>query len=218
MKGARKLWLIFPVLCGSAVTLPAADADWGAMHHVSIGIGLREDWYLVSRVLVSSRDDFGEYHAYTVGIGLGYRMTDTIHLRAGYRQNRTSLPGQWVREDRPYIEFAHQFDWGGIGIRNRGRMEFRKIPGVRKETRYRHQLIVEAPWKLTRLQLQPYLEEELFYSLDQDRVAMNWMSAGIAWKVSAHLKLRLAYRWVTQRAGSSWIHRHNLVTGLSWFY
>lgn len=210
-----RILLLIPGLSAMAMS---GQTDWGATHHFSIGIDLSERMYLLSRTLISSRDDFSDYYSCTTGVGLGWKLTNAFHLRGGYRQNRTEIEDHWIREHRPYMEYFHRFQAGGFRISNRGRVEFRDAPGIRKDDRYRHQLVLESPWRLTAIQLQPYLDEEVFYSIDQERVMMNWLAAGVSWRAGPHLKLRLAYRWAAQRAGASWHHRNILVTGMTWNY
>jgi hypothetical protein len=57
--------------------LPASE--WGSSHYQQFLYNLSEDWFLLQRANLSTRDDFGELALGFVDPTLGYRMTQSHH-------------------------------------------------------------------------------------------------------------------------------------------
>ncbi len=101
---------------------------------------------------------------------------------------------------------------------NRSRFEFRFFDYREDDVRFRNEIVVEAPWEFTPLKLKPYVEEEFFYSFNEDWIEANWIGAGLSWRPMPGVKLKLGYRWVHQRIGDGWLNRNVIVTGVNVFF
>jgi opacity protein-like surface antigen len=213
-----------PVLCGLVVAaaLLAAPAqaaqDAGGSYNLLLKARLNDDWFLISRSNLASRNNFGDaFLAYT-GAGIGWQLTPAISLRAGYRRAWFRFTDEWQPENRPYVEAYLADRVNGFRLSNRFRVEFRYFDWRDDDVRLRNEIVVEAPWSLTPLQLKPYLEEEVFYSTRADRFEANWLGAGLAWRPVKGVKLKLGYRWNRFRTGDDWANRNVLVTGINLFF
>jgi opacity protein-like surface antigen len=63
-----------------------------------------------------------------------------------------------------------------------------------------------------------YIEEEVFYSFNNERIDMNWLGGGFSWKPMKRVKLKLGYRWNYFRVGDDFKNRNTLVTGMNVFF
>jgi len=195
-----------------------ADQDAGGSYNLLLKGALTDDWFVISRSNLASRNNFGDaFIAYT-GIGLGRQLTPTFSIRVGYRRAWFRFGKDWQPENRPYLEGYFADRLNGFRITNRLRVELRYFDWRDDDTRLRNEITVEAPWSLTPLKLKPYLEEEIFYSVNDSRVEANWLGGGLAWRPVEGLKLKLGYRWNRFRAGDDWANRNVLVTGVNWFF
>lgn len=195
-----------------------AQTDWGASHNLLLKARIDDDWFIISRSNLASRDDFGEqFLAYTGG-GLGYQLDARWSLRAGYRRAWIRPQGTWLEEDRWYLEAYFADRWRDIRLTNRSRIEFRVFDYRSDDVRLRNEITAEAPWALTALRLRPYLEDELFYSTQDGRFEANWLGVGLSWGIADGIKLKLGYRWNHFRVGDAWNDRNVIVTGVNLFF
>ena len=64
--------------------------------------------------------------------------------------------------------------------------------------------------------LRPFVEEEFFYEFNGSGFNVNWLTAGVRYPLRKGLSFKLGYRWLAQKFGNNWDHRHVLVSGFVW--
>lgn len=199
-------------------TSAKADRDSGASHNLLLKAPLGDDWFVISRSNLASRNDFGENFLGFTGAALGYRLNDTWDVRLGYRHVWFRPQDDWLEEDRPFVEayYAERFDQ--VRLTSRSRFEYRILDYRQDYWRFRNEFTVEANTPLGGTSLRPYLEEEFFYDTDNGRFEANWLGAGLAWRPIKGVKLKLGYRWNHFRVGDTWRDRDVLVTGVNLFF
>jgi opacity protein-like surface antigen len=209
-------WALWLPLVQVPTSMAAQDA--GGSYNLLLKKSLNEDWFLISRSNLASRDNFGDNFLGYTGLGVGYQLAPNFSLRVGYRRAWFRFSDDWQPENRGYLEgyFAERID--GFRVSNRARVEFRRFDWRDDDVRLRNELAIEAPWSLTPLRLKPYLEEEVFFSTRAGRVEANWLGGGLAWRPAKGVKLKLGYRWNRFRVGDDWNNRNVLVTGVNLFF
>lgn len=201
------------------ITASLSAAPWAGDHVFALKTDLDERWTLHSQSKAVLRDDFSDFLGGYTGLGLSYQLTERWNARGGYRHVWADSGEEWLQENRPYAEASYARSFEGFRFKNRARFEYRAFDFDKDDAlRYRNQLAVEAPWKLTALELQPFVEEEVFYSVDDERIDMNRLGAGVAWRPLDGVKLKLGYRWTYFRSGEDFISRNVLTTALSLAY
>ena len=201
---------------GSAVL--AAERDSGSSLNLLLKYNLSDDWFIISRSNLASRNNHEQFFFGYTGAGLGYQLNNEWSVRAGYRHAWIKPQDEWLEEDRLFAEgyYADKFD--GFRVSNRARAEWRYFDYREKYSRVRNEIAVEAPWSLTSLALKPYLEEEFFYSTNAGRFEANWLGGGLAWRPAKGVKMKVGYRWNHFRVGEEWRDRDVLVLGLNLFF
>jgi len=138
-----------------------------------------------------------------LGVGLGY---NAVFERAG---------DDWPREDRPYLNVAVKSKVYGFGVTNRSRFEYRMPEDEEESWRYRHKLTVTSPVTLTPLKIQPYVGEEIFYSLDGQGLNQQRLYTGVYLPLHEKVRLELFYLWKLDKEDDDW-HDTNVLG--SWVY
>ncbi|MGB0713005.1 MAG: DUF2490 domain-containing protein [Gammaproteobacteria bacterium] len=195
-----------------------AERDSGASHNLLLKAKLNDDWFVISRSNVATRNDFGQDFLAFTGAGLGYQVDDHWSLRGGYRHVWFRPVRDWLEEDRFYAEayYARRFDQARFTSRSRA--EFRFFDYQDDELRLRNEFVIEANAPLPGTDFRPYLEEEFFIGGDDGRLEANWLGVGLAWRPMDGVKIKVGYRWNRFRVGSDWRHRDVLVTGVNLFF
>lgn len=198
--------------------LAQATYDWGNSHNLLVKASLSEDWFLISRSNLASRNNFENYFLGYTGLGLGYQFNRQWSLRAGYRQAWFHIAEEWKPEYRPYMESYYTGFKNSFRLTSRTRFEFRFYDHREDYIRARQEFTITAPWKFSPLQLKPYLEEEVFYNFQQNRIEANWLGGGFSFYPWDGAKIKFGYRMNRYRIGDDFQTRHTFVTGLNLFY
>ncbi len=214
------LILILAVLI-SPHTFSADSRDSGMSWNLLLKSKINDDWFLLSRSNLASRDDNNDYFFGYTGASIGYQLDETWSVRLGYRYAAIKPQNKWLNEDRPFVEAYASKKIDNLNdarFTSRSRVEWRIFDYRDNDIRLRQEFTLEAPLQLTDLKLNPYLEEELFYSTEKQQLEANWLGGGLAWRPAKGVKLKMGYRWNHFRLGDNWRDRDVLVLGLNLFY
>jgi len=196
----------------------AGERDFGTSMNLFLKATLNDDWFLLSRSNLATRDDNENLFLGYTGFTLGRQLDPNWSLRVGFRKAGIKLSGDWYGEDRPFLEAYYAENLNGFRLSNRARAEWRMFGHRDDDVRLRNEVGIQMPWKLTPLELQPYFEDEVFYSVENGKVEANWLGTGLSWRPAKGTKLKAGYRWNRLRLGNSWQDRDMLVLGISLFY
>ena len=210
--------LVALTVLGLGVAIAPVAADTGSSHNLFIKSAIAERWFATSRSNIATRDGFSDLFFGFADLSLGYRLSKTWSVQAGYRHARLQLGSGWRDEYRPLVNLAWRRAADGWAVSNRHRLEFRFFEGVTADdrVRYRNETRIAVPYKYAAWGLRPYVEEEFFYEFTDAGFNLNGVSVGVSKKLSKKLSFKLGYRWQAQKFGDDWDYRHILVTGLSW--
>lgn len=206
------------LVLGLATGPSIAERDSGASHNLLLKAPLADDWFVISRSNIASRDDFDDRFLGFTGAGIGYQWSPAWSLRGGYRHVWFRPQDDWLEENRLYAEafYAERFD--RARFTSRSRFEFRFFDYREDDIRFRNEFVVESNSALPGTELRLYAEEEFFYSTNDNRFEANWLGAGLAWRPADGVKLKVGYRWNRFRVGNDWRDRDVLVTGINLFF
>jgi len=189
--------------------------DWGNSNNFYFKKPLDEKWTIESRSLFTSKQDMGDVFFGVVDLGLSYKTLDWLTIGASYRGAWFEQSKGWGYESRPLINILAKTKWKDTFLSNRSRFEFRNYQYNKKDdVRYRNETRLIAPYQFTSLKLQPFFEEEFFYSYNTTQIDMNWVTGGLMYQVNKNTRLKCGYRWHAQKLSGKWFNRHVLVTGL----
>ena len=211
------LFLLFVsfLLCENA---HAQERDSGMSWNLLLKYNINDDWFVLSRSNIASRNDNADYFFGYAGASLGYQLSDIWSIRLGYRHAEIKPRDDWLMEKRPFLEAFASNKLNDLKLTSRSRIEWRNFDYRDDDIRLRQEFTIEAPMQFTDLQLRPYLEEEVFYSSNERRIEANWLGGGLAWLPEKGVKLKIGYRWNHFRLGDNWRDRDVLVAGLNLFY
>ena len=104
---------IFFCLISALLPVARGASDAGASYNLLLKHKLTEEWFLISRSNLASRQHYDDnFFGYT-GLGLGYNLNENWSLRVGYRHAWIRPGDGWLEENRPYVETYYMGDWEG---------------------------------------------------------------------------------------------------------
>ncbi len=198
-----------------------AETDTGTAHNLIFKYGLKDGWYLSSRNLLTSRDGVEDVFFGYLDLNVGHSLGDKWAAEIGYREAWLELGNGWRDEYRPSAILSYRTNLKEWSFTNRHRLEYRMFEsgsGAPERFRYRNETRLIAPWEFGPRQAKWFVEEEFFYEFTDDGFNFNWVTTGLRWKVRDGVVAKMGYRWQTAKYGDEWSHRHQLVTGLLFFF
>ncbi|MEW6075662.1 MAG: DUF2490 domain-containing protein [Candidatus Omnitrophota bacterium] len=154
-------------------------------------------------------DDF-YYHHYDAG--LVYSVHKNLAIGVNYRQVYEKKKGDFKEENRPHVNAVLTYDLGGFRLDDRNRLEYRHFDYQADAWRYRNKLTVKLPWKFTKMQIQPYLADEVFLDLNNKAFNRNRLYSGFSMSLTKNLKAEVYYLLQTSRSGGGWLDVNALGT------
>lgn len=208
----KKTALLALLSLASIVTY--AERPWASVNELVLVHKFNPKWKMLSTSRVRFGEDFNTFNMWFADAGLYYRFHKNFDFGAAFRYLEYRIADEWVGEYRPMIQghfYAKPFD---ISIRNRCRLEFREYDFNRDDDhRFRNQLRAEFPWGIG--PVKPYLEDEIFYGFNAEKINTNWLTGGIYFKPGDKTKMRLAYRWnAVRKSSGEWVSANELYLAL----
>ena len=211
---------ILQVIAGTCMSLLIAssapayeDGDWQFWQTDTVSGKLTDNLKASMEAEFKWGDDCSEFYYAHADISLDYRINDMFSLGVAFREayelnTGTEEENDWYNEHRPMINGSIAWKWGDFKFKNRARVEFRNFEIKDDRIRFRNKLGIKSPWKWTELNINPYIEDEIFLEEDKDGIYRNRLYAGIGlelmdagWGV---LKGTLYYLWQADDTDDGW--------------
>jgi hypothetical protein len=160
-------------------------------------------------------DNASEFYYHHYDIGLFYSLKKYLSIGGGYRHIYELKKGKFKIENAPYTTLTLLWDFKGIKFEDRNRMEYRHFDYQADSSRYRNKVTVKLPWKLTKIQIQPYLSDEILVGFGgTNQLNQNRFSSGIGMSLTKSIKAEIYYMLQTTKSSGKWIDANVLGTKL----
>jgi hypothetical protein len=140
-------------------------------------------------------DDADEFYYQHYDLGYAYDLNKHLTLGLNYRQvyEKKQAHGKFKAEERPHLNATLKYMLAGFKLDDRNRLEYRHFNYQTDSWRYRNKFTLTFPWKFTRLQIQPYVADEIFLPLNGINLSRNRFYAGFGFTFSKNLKAEVYY-------------------------
>jgi len=170
-------------------------------------IRLKKDLKLVLEQEFRWGNNTSEFYYQHYDAGLAYALNKSWTVGGGYRQiyARTAVNKPWRPEGDPYFFFTYFGDLAGFKFDDRNRFEYQYFSYQADTGRYRNKLTIKAPWKFTKLGIQPFASDEIFIMIGNSQgLNQNRLSAGLGFNLTKNIKAELYYMLVSSKSNSIW--------------
>ncbi|MBP7216878.1 MAG: DUF2490 domain-containing protein [Candidatus Omnitrophica bacterium] len=211
---------LFTVVCVCFLCLMPAvgwtysDGDFQVWNTETEEWKINKDWKLAFEQEFRWGDSAHEFFYQHYDVSMYYSLNKYITLGGGYRYIKNLVRNDFKLEQEPAVMAAVAWDWKDFKFEDRNRFEYQHFTYQDDAWRYRNKFTVKAPWKFTRLEIQPYLADEIMVSFgnSKDEFNQNRASAGLGMKLTDNLRSELYYTLVTAKSSGAWKDSHVLGT------
>lgn len=160
-------------------------------------------------------DNADEFFYQHYDIGFFYNLKKYLNVGAGYRYIYEAKKRRFRLEREPYVTLSLLWDSKGFKFEDRSRMEYRNFQYQADAWRYRNKLSMKFPRKYTKMEIQPYVSDEMLFSLSAtNQLNQNRASAGIGMNLTKNVKAEIYYMLQTMKSSGKWIDANVLGTKL----
>lgn len=210
----RKWSAVFILILVNAVMVPclsatpAEDEDFGIWSQNDIEYKFDDKWRLKLGEEVRFREHAGITY-FDTHAGVFFKGWQYLGIGADYLQVRqTRSKGRkdvWYWEERPRIYATPQIKIKGFNLENRSLLEFRIKQQTEDTLRYRNMTTLTAPWKWTKLEIQPYAANEVFFESNRNGLVEDRLYGGVKYHVWKGLHGSLFYlRQFSKNSSAKW--------------
>ena len=182
------------------------DGDFQVWNTDVEEIQLKKDLKLVFEQEFRWANNTSEFYYQHYDAGLTYALNKTWSLGAGYRQiYARTASGPWLSESSPYVFAVYFGEFAGFKFDDRNRFEYQYSSFKLDTGRYRNKFTVKAPWKFTKLEIQPYVADEIFIMIGNDQgLNQNRLSAGFNFSLTKNLRAEIYYMLLSSKSADIW--------------
>jgi len=160
-------------------------------------------------------DNAGELFYQHYDAGLFYDLNKHLNIGGGYRQIYFKSGDKFRPEEAPFITATLSGDWKGFRFDDRSRLEYRHFSYQTDSWRYRNKFTMKFPWKFGRMEIQPYVSDEVLIVFGViDQFNENRFASGLGFSLFKNLKAEIYYMLRSVKGTGAWIDSNVLGTKL----
>ena len=158
-------------------------------------------------------DNADEFYYHHYDVGFFYNLKEYFNIGGGYRHIYEGKKGEFKLGNEPYITATLLWGLSGLKFEDRNRMEYRHFDYQADSWRYRNKFTMKLPWKFTKLEIQPYLSDEIFIGFSKiNELNQNRFSSGLGMNLTNNLKAEIYYMLQSTKSSDKWVDANVLGT------
>lgn len=139
-------------------------------------------------------NDSREFFYQHYDLGYTRQLKKWLSLGGGYRQVLSLQKNKWLVENEPYITATLFWELKGFKLDSRNRLEYRHFDYQSDMGRYRNKFTLKFPWKITKLEIQPFLSDEVMFRFGgTNQFSENRAYSGVMFGFGKNLKAEIYY-------------------------
>jgi len=157
-------------------------------------------------------DNAGEFCYQHYDAGIFYDLWKWANVGGGYRQIYDLVKGKFRSCQDPYLTLTLSGALKNFKFENRTRLEYNDFNYKDDFWRYRGKFTLKFPWKFTKIEIQPYVSDEVFFPFSgvTAQFNQNRFSAGFSMKLTKNLKAEIYYLLQDAKSSGKWVETNVL--------
>ena len=150
-------------------------------------------------------DNANEFYYHHYDAGFSYNLKEYLNIGGGYRHVYELKKGKFELENEPYLTATLLWDLKGFKFEDRNRMEYRHFDYQADSWRYRNKLTIKLPWKFTKMEIQPFVSDEIFVGFGTiSEFNQNRFSSGLGMNLTENTKVEIYYMLQNTKSSGVW--------------
>lgn len=164
-------------------------------------------------------DNANEFYYHHYDVGVFYTLNKHWNIGGGYRHVYELSKGKFKLENEPYLTATLSLEKKGFALDSRNRIEYRHFDYKADAWRYRNKFTLKFPWKFTKIQIQTYAAEEIFFGFGgMNQFNQNRFSSGLSMNLTKNIKAEIYYMLVSAKSSGRWVDSNVLGTKLKFSF
>jgi len=216
MKG--KILLLALAMGFAIVSTAFAEDDFGYRAASAVSMGLADNWSATWYEEHNITDNTELYASHVHELSATYfGVTPWLNLTAAYchvfgRVGRH----KWADTVDPWVSATFHKNIKGFGLANQVRMDYcDRENGAGNGGVFKNVSSVTLPWKVTKLEIQPYFSDEINYDLRTNQLCHNEFRSGFNFKINDMIGMTIYYRLAHDQGDDTWARSHMLATQIN---
>ena len=205
-------WVIGLVLMTGSLCFAYDNGDFQVWHTENQEFKINKKTKIVLEEEFRFGDDAGDFTYHHYDVGFVYSLNMHLDLAINYRQVYEKKKGDFKEENRPHINATLKYDFYGFKLDDRSRLQYRHFDYQPDFWQYRNKLSIKFPWKFTKLEIQPYLADEIFLDFQNKAFSRNRFYCGFTMNLTKNVKAEIYYLLQSSRSTNNWAEAHVLGT------
>jgi len=198
------LIVIFVLLTSNYFTYAFDNGDFQIWHKEKQSKKINDFYKIVMEEEFKFGDNAHDFYAYYIDAGLLRKINNFLDISLNYRQAYKKKDGKFKRENRPHLNFFLKGEWKGFEFEDRNRFMYRHFDYQDDYARYTNKICVVFPWKFSRFNIRPYIEEEAFINLNEEGFSENEFTAGFLMSLTKNIKAEIYYLLQHSQESDHW--------------
>lgn len=199
-----------------SINKPAfADRDWEYWSRYSFETQLNKQISYLIKPEWRFKKDMSSQYLFKLEQAIAFKVNKFLELAPYYvwQENRTSTG--YDRSDLFYLDVTGKIplkEFFDLKIIDRLRYQYNFDKAL---TVWRNSMRLTKAFKVGKIELSPFIEDETFYDTKQDKFNENWTSAGVSLALNKYANIGISYLLDTKKKGNDWSYANVLVTSFS---
>ncbi len=199
------LTLILPTLF-SGTCFGSTNGNGEYWQTLGFDVDMNKDFKITFRQEVRFGKSGGDSYLHNYDLGLVYKsFGDWIDVGLNFKKEFEKDSSRKFRgENRPNLNIMLKGKLFDLDVSDRLRLEYRDLETKKDVWRFRNKTVLNLPFTLTELNLQPYIADEIFINLGQSSINQNRLSSGFSFKLSSNIKAGIYYLFKSSKQSTGW--------------
>jgi hypothetical protein len=188
------------------------DGDFQVWHNENQEFKINKNAKILFEEEFRFGDDAREFYYHHYDISFIYLFTKFFEFGGGFRQIYEKKSGKFKEENSPFVKAILKYSLFGFDLDDGNRFEYRNFDYSPDLWRYRNKLTVKFPWELTKLEIRPYLANEIFFDFEDATLSRNRFYSGLGFKIFKSVTGEIYYLLQTTKGIDTWTDANVLGT------
>lgn len=199
------LLIIGLILCAAASSYAYDDGDF-QIWNTEV-----EEFHINNEATIAFEENFrwgnnaSEFYYQSYGIEFSYDLEKWLNISGGYQHIYQLKKEVFKLENQPSLTANLRWEVNGLKFSDRHRIEYRHFNYQDDSWRYRNKLTVRLPWIFTRLEIQPYIADEIFIGFSTtNELNQNRFASGVSMNLTKTLSADMYYLLQSTKSAGTW--------------